>query len=181
MPHFVFPKSTLIRIPILFLAVLVLSHPVRSASLTGTVAFDSSSGIYTYSYTLQNMGGSGRITQLYVGVNSIPFSSFAPLSHTEPAGWAFDTGFSGGPPPTAIGSWQWHAIDSTGGLPEGDTLTGFSFQTLTAPGVWNRLNYEVFFPDGLAIFENTDHEFGQVVSPDYLLPEPENPPSPSVP
>jgi hypothetical protein len=142
-----------------------------SGILTGESSFSPATGLYTYSYTLQNTGGDGRINQFYVNINSIGYTNIDPVATTSPPGWHFDgggpyhTGFCG-----ADGcGWAWFPEDYiTQGLAEGATLSGFSFQVFLPPATTGLTNYLLYFPDapfGLSVT-------GNVVAPDELVPFP---------
>ena len=63
----------------------LLAAPMALATgiLSGTVSFDTSTDLYTYSYVLQNLGGHGRINQFYIAVNSIGPSNIGPTSFSS--------------------------------------------------------------------------------------------------
>lgn len=163
-------------------AISVLLNPISalgSGLLTGTVTFDSTTSLYTYSYTLQNLGGNGRINQFYIAVNSLGGAGGMPRSPLDPPGWSGP--FFAGPSTSFCdtanlvcgGEYGWIPPNGQyvfGGLPEGETLAGFSFQTTAAPMVTNQNTYSLFFPDfpSLGIY----FEAGSVVVPDFHIPDP---------
>jgi hypothetical protein len=138
-----------------------------------TVSFDPSTDLYTYSYTVQNLGGDGRLTGIHIAVNSLGGSNFFPYSSTSPSDSSLTVGW-GGTISTCefylfcFASWNWGAVDylTGGGLPANQTPSGFSFQTTAAPMVTNLNTYMLWFPDSGVT------DVGQVVVPDYLLAPP---------
>jgi len=143
-----------------------------SGILTGEASFSPTTGLYTYSYTLQNTGGDGRINQFYVFINSIGYPNIDVVATTSPAGWHFE---GGGPNHTGFCGangcgWAWYPENYiTQGLPEGATLSGFSFQVFTPPATSSVTNYLLYFPD--APFD-VAAVTGHVVAPDELVPFP---------
>ncbi len=153
-----------------FFTLLFIAGSTYATSLTSTVSFDAATQIYTYNYTLTNNTTFGVINQFYVDINSLGFSYFGPLSVTTPTGWEFHTGY--GP-----GDWMWYRPRDVYngpdlGVSEGQSLSGFSFTSQLAPANWVGNNYEVFFPNGYP----NQYEYGQIVAPDYLIPQPVYPP-----
>jgi len=152
------------------------SFPIRANVLSGTDSFDISTGLYTYSYILNNSGGTEGVNELAILVAS-PNKNFSlvPNAHSSPAGWDFLTAISGNienPPVNEVGTfWRWFQGGS--GLSVGNVLSGFSFSTTAAPTSSTSNNYFLYSssltggPPGL----NGVFEFGHVVAP-ALVPEP---------
>jgi hypothetical protein len=148
-----------------------------AALLTGSVSFDAHTGLYTYSYTLDNRHGPGVITQLDVEFESLRFEDFQqPLGHSTAPGWEFRTEVSGGianPPYAEVGSfWAWY---NASGVPVGATLSGFSFTTRAGPTAGTGNNYFVFANDQGSVPPDFGIvAYGHVVAPDLTLaPAPE--------
>jgi hypothetical protein len=107
-----------------------------------------------------------------VFIDSIGYTNPEPVAATSPAGWHLDVdgsshtrwwcGLNGC-------GWAWFPDNYiTQGLPEGATLSGFSFQVFLPPATTNLTNYSLYFPDapfGLSVT-------GHVVAPDQLVPFP---------
>ncbi len=148
--------------------------------VTGSVSVDAMTGLYVYSYTIDNTGGAGNVTDFELQVNSLNGgSNFFPTSNSSPAGWTFSVGGGAGSICASAGEcgsfWLWTTPNpSPNGLPSGQTLSGFSFETAVAPSASVANNYFLFYPD-LSI---DDVVFGNVVGPDFLLPSPP-PPTPT--
>ena len=148
-----------------------LSSSMYASSVTGTASLDPQTQVYTYSYTLTNSqtNNYGVIDQFYVGVNSIGWTPVPFISSTSPAGWQFTTGWCCAADGASEVQWYFPtpAYTQYFGLPEGQSLSGFSFQTKVAPGNWVGSNVDWFYPS-VQVEERTD----QVIAPDYLIPNP---------
>lgn len=145
---------------------------MASPVVTGSVSLDAMTGLYDYSYTIDNTGGPGNVTQLYLQVNSIGGADFYPTSYSSPAGWTFSVGWFAGSSCTLFGEcggfWSWQTPNgSPNGLPSGQTLGGFSFETAVAPSTSVANDYSLYYP-----YFPYDTVFGNVVAPDFLLPRP---------
>ena len=141
------------------------------AMLSGSVSFDSTSNLYTYSYVVDNTFGLAPINTIDIFVNSHQIDySFAPVSTTSPAGFIFDGVSAGcGSPlfenPCAT-AWGW--FDGIpGGVPVGSVLGGFSFTTPVAPTTNNYTNYGLF----ALTLPNAVVGSGHIVAPEEV-PEP---------
>jgi PEP-CTERM motif len=116
------------------MTVLVLSMPAAQADLlSGTVAYDLQTHLYTYSYKV-DQGAGFLASQLSIMVappasntNAIP----QPVATTSPNGWYFgasEVNFTF----TAHGVyWSWSGNQTLRGTP----ISGFSFTTPAAPAV----------------------------------------------
>src|SRR5262249_52414897 len=159
-----------------FNALMVTGRADAGLILDGSVSFDASTKLYTYSYTLDNRSGGVPINELSVLVDSAHINySFTPLGHSEPAGWSFVTAVSGGianPPYNEVGTfWQWH---SDTGVAAGEMLDGFSFSTRLGPINSLANNYFLFSNvfTGSALSDGIV-EYGHVLAPDFRdAPEP---------
>jgi hypothetical protein len=152
--------------------------------LTGDVSFNQASGLYTYSYVVDNRLGPAPIDEVAILVHSSQQDqSLVPLEHTKPPGWGFGTRTSGRsafPPLNEFGTfWAWDDVD-TGmvPVPVGSTLGGFSFTTHLPPTERMNNNFFLFsasFDGGPSGLE-TIVEFGHIVAPDFSatgpIPEP---------
>jgi hypothetical protein len=149
-----------------------LPEVAGAAILDGGVSFDAVSGLYTYSYVIDNRSGPADITDLSVLINteSANFTLF-PDAHTEPDGSNFHVAVSGGsanPPLNEFGTfWEWECY-----APVGSETAGFSFTTAVPPAQTSENNYFIFASryyggvngDGIV-------EYGHVVGP-MNVPEP---------
>ena len=124
---------------------------MASPVVTGSVSLDAMTGLYDYSYTIDNTGGPGNVTQLYLQVNSIGGADFYPTSYSSPAGWTFSVGWFAGSSCTLFGEcggfWSWQTPNgSPNGLPSGQTLGGFSFETAVAPSTSVANHDPLYYP-----------------------------------
>jgi hypothetical protein len=157
-------------------AMKLLRGPIRKRLepviyLFGSVSFDDRTGLYTYSYVVDNRQGAFAVTQVNVLVDSTQSNfSLAPNSQTSPAGWEFDTSVSGGianPPFNEFGTfWSWNN-DPGAEVAPGTVSPVFSFTTPRAPNTVLNNNFFLFSGtapltpplDGIVAF-------GHVVAPD---------------
>jgi hypothetical protein len=152
--------------------------------LLGSVSFDSGTGLYTYSYTIDNTSGPvvgiGNISIIVdTNPNELPYPPF-PVPNTEPAEWNFGGGWTGPAPGTVneIGSVYEFIADPPGNdeLPVQTTLGGFSFSVPIPPTTSLSNNYFIFSPDysGGPPLPGGNHisGFGNVVAPDFALETP---------
>jgi hypothetical protein len=166
-----------IRVAVTALCVIAAASYVQRADgatiLSGSVAFDSNTGLYTYSYTLDNTKGSkavSEITILVVRRNLVgPFPAPPwPVPYTSPNGWQFF--ISNGGLGSDVGSnYTW-----SGYLPVGSVLSGFSFSLISAP-VKSSLNDYFLFgwninSSGRAI-DGDVIEIGNIVAPNTVAPD----------
>jgi PEP-CTERM motif len=161
-----------------------------TTDLTGSVSFDPSTDLYTYSYAVEN-DGPGPITSVDLFVAPFSPSQFALLdatppllqiiapTYTAPSGWTMAPAYSGGigsgicnsPYDMCGGFYQF--VDLNGSLAVGTTLTGFSFATPFAPTTDGGANdYDLYGDASTGIVA-----YGNVVVPDgadfaYVAPEP---------
>src|SRR3954462_3835891 len=86
------------------LALLLLTAVVGTAEagfLTGTVAYDPATRLYSYSYTLDDRSALAPIDQIYIRVPTDLYDpTLSPVSHTAPApfadfSWYFGDGVGG--------------------------------------------------------------------------------------
>ena len=145
----------------------------NAAILSGNVSFDSNTGLYTYSYILDNTSGPAAIKELSVLVDSSQDRvSTPPLSYTTSAGWSFGkavSGSSANSPLNEYGAfWQWYASQA---LPTGGTMSGFSFTTSSAPVTGSANNYFLWsnsYTSGPSLIGNGGIvEWGHIVAPDF--------------
>jgi len=150
----------------------------NAAILSGNVSFDSNTGLYTYSYSLDNTSGPGAIKELSVLVDSSQNRvSAPPASFASPTGWSSRqavSGTSADSPLNEFGAfWQWWANQA---LPVGNTMTGFSFTTAFAPVTGSANNYFLWsnsYTGGPSAIGNGGIvEWGHVVAPNFVAAVP---------
>lgn len=165
----------------LFVVALVAfanAYPImaNAAILSGNVSFDSNTGLYTYSYALDNTSGPAAIKELSVLFDSSQNSvSAPPHSYATPGGWSFGEAVSGrsaDSPLNEFGAfWQWYAGQA---LPIGSTMGGFSFTTSFAPVTGSANNYFLWsnsYTDGPSAIGNGGIlEWGHIVAPNFSAP-----------
>ncbi len=143
----------------------------NGAILSGSVSFDSNTGLYTYSYSLDNTTGPATLNELSVIIDSSQNRiNRYPLSYTEPSGTGFGiavSGTSADPPLNEFGIiWDWSME-----LPVGNTLSGFSFTTAVVPVSGTANNYFLwssFYTGGPPLIGGGGIvEYGHIVAPDY--------------
>ena len=86
--------------------------------LSGSVSFDPTTGLYTYSYTLDNQSGPAPIYDIDILID-MTVIGYISSSHTNPAGWTSYSAQSGYRRPAAarrirdvlgvVHSWRWSA------------------------------------------------------------------------
>jgi hypothetical protein len=147
----------------------------NAAILSGNVSLDSNTGLYTYSYTLDNTSGSAAIKELSILVDSSQARVNNPsLSFTTPSGWSMGAAVSGSSADAPLNEygvfWQWFAGQA---LPTGSTLSGFSFITPFAPVTGSANNYFLWsnsYTGGPAsIGSGGIVEWGHIVAPDFVM------------
>jgi hypothetical protein len=174
-----------IRIALIALFIVAAESYVQRAHgatiLSGSVAFNSNTGLYTYSYALDNTNGTkgvSEITVLVVRQNSVGHfpSPPWPVPHTSPSGWNFDIS-NGGLGNGVGGNYTWR-----GYLPVGSVLSGFAFSVNLAPAKSSLSNYFLFgwntISSGPAI-NGGIIEIGNIVVPDVPNTASAIPPSPT--
>lgn len=154
---------------------MTLAGAAEAGFLTGTVAYNPATRLYTYSYTLDDRGAVAPIDQVYIRIaTGCADPSLAPQSHLEPAPYGFGT-YDDADSLTGIGeTWfGWNASYSYEHLTSG--LRSFSFATTYSPAAGAADNYFLYSnaaqlsglsPDGIL-------EVGRVVAPDFVHREPE--------
>jgi hypothetical protein len=172
-------------------SMLVLSTVIYGARvdavpiLIGSASFNQASGLYTYSYLVDNRLGPAPIDEVGILIHSSQQDqSLVPLEHTEPPGWRFLTATSGNsafPPLMEFGTfWQWRDADAgMVPVPVGSTLGGFSFTTNLPPTARTNNNFfltSYTFDGGPSSQLGNIVEFGHIVAPDFSsigpIPEP---------
>lgn len=143
--------------------------------VTGTVSFDSSNGLYTYTYVIDSQELPARgFRSFAILVDPLTVYSKLPVAHFEPAGWEFylSTGGYWDPPEIRIFGtfWQWATAENVN--PGGD-LT-YSFTTPIAPDLGYANNYFVYSgsgagPDELSPIISVGRSVGPVLG---VVPEP---------
>ncbi len=93
-------QRRLVRVAAAVVACLTFSSPVYAAILDGSVSFNGGTGLFTYSYTLDNTNGPSPIDQLSILVDSTtntdgPDFFLLGINHTDPTNWLFGVGSSG--------------------------------------------------------------------------------------
>lgn len=171
--HYPYGLGRLICVISLVVFANVCPLPANAAMLSGNVSFDSESGLFTYSYTLDNTAGLASIKELAVLVDSSQATvSTPPLSFTTPAGWSFSgavSGSSASSPLNEYGAfWLWYASQA---LPVGGAMSGFSFTTSFAPDTGTANNYFLWsnsYSGGPSMIGNGGIlEWGHIVAPDF--------------
>jgi PEP-CTERM motif len=180
----------LIIFKLFIFAILGFSFGIAQASpiLYGAVSFDANTGLYTYSYALDNTNGTLPITEVSILVQDYGHPPPAgmmhspliwPVAHTSAAGWNFVNSFGGISPEPVGAFYAWQAQDS-GAVLVGSTLFGFSFTLDLAPTNASFSNYflfgENYFLVGVPEGRGDVLEIGNIVAP--LFP---NIPIPTVP
>jgi len=118
-------KAAVIVIAILTLGVLGTARASGIPSASGTVTLISTSGLDTFSITLQNLSPSISIETFWFGwVPGKDFLDSVPSNVVTPTGWT-DTVQHGG----SGDGWSIEFTTSTNPLAGSTTLPGFSFQT----------------------------------------------------
>jgi hypothetical protein len=144
--------------------------------LTGTVAYDRATQLYTYSYTLDDRSSApGPVDIIDVRVATHVYDVFHrnPVGDTAPAPFTeFYTAQGGWDTPEFAGGtfYEWNAGRALPGLTPG-VHGGLSFTSRYGPGTGDGANYALFSrasdPGG------TQVEVGRVVAPDLTnTPEP---------
>ena len=140
--------------------------------LLGSVSFDPTTNLYTYSYTIDNTTGPAPITML-----TLRFSG-TPVSSTSPSGWMLLThrNLSVGSPVNMFGeSINWMGENGVGSasIPVGSTLSGFSITTPFAPLTTGSNNFilEGQFNGGPPQYPSFV-TWGNVTGPASPVPEP---------
>ena len=147
--------------------------------LSGSVSFDPTTGLYTYSYTLDNQSGPAPIYDIDILID-MTVIGYISSSHTNPAGWtsySAQSGYSALPPLDEYGMfWEWYTPG--GGVPVGSDLSGFSLITRVAPSTSSSNDYFLSgagYSGGPAPNYGVA-EYGHVVAPlfpaDWVVPEP---------
>jgi hypothetical protein len=148
----------------------------NAATLSGNVSFDPNTGLYTYSYILDNTSGPAAIKELSILFDSSQASvSPPPHSYTTPSGWSFGQAVSGSSADSPLNEygafWQWYASQV---LPTGSTMSGFSFTTPFAPVTGSDNNYFLWsnsYTGGPSLIGNGGIvEWGHIVAPDFSAP-----------
>jgi hypothetical protein len=150
--------------------------PANAATLSGNVSFDTNTGLYTYSYILDNTSGTAAIKEFSVLFDSSQASvSPPPHSYTAPSGWSFGQAVSGSSADSPLNEygafWQWRASQA---LPTGSSMNGFSFTTPYAPVTGTDNNYFLWsnsYTGGPSLIGNGGIvEWGHIVAPDFSAP-----------
>lgn len=147
------------------------STSANAASLLGSVVFDAGSGLYTYSYTLDNTAGSTVTDDFAVLIlpnASLPrFDDFT--TSTSPPGWAFAVSVGG--LPSVFGTFfEWgdfgpcQTAATCSGVQPGASLSGFSVTLPFEPTGSLADNYFIFLPFGT----ESQFQLGNVVAPDVV-------------
>jgi hypothetical protein len=123
-------KATLSRWALIALWIVAADSYVQRADgatiLSGSVAFNSNTNLYTYSYTLDNTNGSKGVSEIIILVGRQGRPPW-PVPHTSPTGWNFDISNGGLGSDVGI-NYTWR-----GYLPVGSVLSGFSFSLSFGP------------------------------------------------
>jgi hypothetical protein len=159
------------------LAALPLAGRLGDAPiLLGRVEFlTPGSGLYAYSYVVDNRRGQVAVNEVAILVDSVNINTnVTPKDIGEPSGWRFSTAFSGSssdPPVNEFGTfWDWF---NESGVPAGTVSDVFSFVTNRAPTLVTKNNYFLYSAqvssvpplDGIVAY-------GNIVAPDFGVPFP---------
>jgi hypothetical protein len=176
------------RILLSLLTFLVAFHIAlpfaRATILSSSVSFDSQSELYTYSYSIDNAGGTAPIWQFSLLVAPFgagplvgdPLSPFASI--TAPTGWSVGEAVSGSiaePPYSMSGKFlYWNGFSNP--IQIGASLSGFSFSTYLSPTTSNGNNYFLYgdaSPSNLVLNGDLNiAEYGATLAPLAPVPEP---------
>jgi len=176
--HYLFGLARLLCVISLVTFAYACPLSANAALLSGNVSFDSNTGLYTYTYSLDNTSGPAAIKELSVLVDSSQNKdSTSPLSHTTPVGWSFGEAVSGGSADSPLNEygafWQWFAGEA---LPVGSTMGEFSFTTSFAPVAGSANNYFLWsnsYTGGPSSIGNGGIvEWGHIVAPDFVATVP---------
>lgn len=159
-------RARILALPLL----IAIAGPADAGFLTGTVAYEPATRLYTYSYILDDRGAVAPIDQIYIQVaTGLDDPWFAPRSHQEPASYSFGT-YDGTDSVTGIDetTFGWNAVYWYKQLSQG-VRGGFSFTTTYSPTEKSADNYFLYStaaalsrlsPDGIL-------EVGLIVAPDF--------------
>jgi len=176
------------RLGVAIVVLLLFSHCLTARAesvLLASVTYDSGTGVYTYSYTLDNTAGPvvgiGNVAIIVDTSNPVHFLVPFPVPNTEPVNWNFGGGVTGtgpgtedNPPFNEVGS-VYEFIAAPPGNDEvavPTTLSGFSFSVPVAPTTSGANDYFIFCPDYFGpgtTAGGLNHicGFGNVVAPDF--------------
>jgi hypothetical protein len=145
-----------------------------NASVVLSSVVTSSSGLFTYSYLIDNTAGSVPVDELAIVVARPPdqpdLTPVPPISFASPVGWSFKIG-TGGTDPVSGGVWAWQALQSAQAVQPGSSLSGFSFTTDAAPTLSPLENY-FFLSDS---FDRI--QVGNISAPEVAIAHPVPEPS----
>ncbi|MBA3695785.1 MAG: PEP-CTERM sorting domain-containing protein [Methylotenera sp.] len=172
----------LINLGFLFL-ILAASQVRATPMLAGSVSFDGTTDLFTYTYTLDTSEFEGNIANIDIWQNiGFNFDTPFPVSHTEPLGWMFvlSVGSVGNGPfgseENIAGSfWSWWK--NPGDVVYDDIQT-FSFTTERSVTTSRENNYGLY--NNHRIIPTGYIEIGHIVGPalvdinDPVSPVPEN-------
>jgi PEP-CTERM motif len=173
---------------IMTMGILTLGvQSARADLLTGTVAYDSQTKLYTYSYTYTPpMTGSNKIAiqvgppiVIPQGQGNLPGGNDLvpqPVSTTSPSGWTF-SGVEGNAAGQAGTYWTWFNPN----VGSRASISGFSFTTTASPAVLlpGVTNYSTIWTPSTPILPLESTSLGRVVAPDIGSASPASAPEPS--
>jgi hypothetical protein len=137
--------SSVIKLFALFLVIT----PVEASTLFSSNTFDPTTGLWTYSYVVDNTSGGAAITEFSVLINGGGFPTVPagynvvqpiPAPYTAPGGWIMFGAFSGAianPPYNELGGFYefYSGGDPGNTILPGQIVSGFSVTTPFAPTV----------------------------------------------
>lgn len=180
-PLFRYRAKAMNRLAVFLLLVASFFGRAQANILSCSVSFDSTTNLYTYSYTLDNTFGPAAIDELSVLIDGAGFAtSLEPAAITSPDGWFFHRAISGdsaNPPLNEFGTfWLWQGGGALS-LAVGDTLGGFSFTTAEEPLFSNSNNRFLSAPtytDSARAAFQRQQQFAPFVDPiPNPIPEPQ--------
>jgi hypothetical protein len=160
-----------------YLASMLGPTPAFGATLSGDSIYDGHTGLWTYTYYVDNSNGVADIREISILIDSSTKDGPEPVIHNEPVGWRIgraESGASAQPPINAFGTfWVWEPnFGEAGPILVGQTLRGFSFSTIVAPAVGVGNNYFLYsttYSGGPPnIGEGGVVEYGKIAAPNFL-------------
>lgn len=173
---------------VLPLAAALAGPAAAGPMLTGSVAYDPRTGLYTYSYALDDRSAAAPVSHIFVRVLTDSYQDgLSPAGSTAPNPYAFGTftgqGLIGHPEFPGGTFFGWTVGGNPPPLTAGVT-TGFSFTTRYAPGTGtggpdNYYLWSTAATDRLGGLAYGVQEVGHVVAPDYTKQPPVQTPEPA--
>lgn len=153
------------------LASFCAAESVHAATLISASVTSDPSGLYTYSYVIDNTAGDTPVWEFGILVSISQTPGPAPISYTAPAGWILTGAVSGSianPPYNESGGFE-EFIDTQAPAdeaPTGGTLSGFSFSVYSPPTDGSANNYYALGGDPTIV------GYGITLAPNLVSPLP---------